>query len=63
MLDSVSRHPFSQLLTNMWAMAGDVISRIYAGTNSVMTSVTLKGKENMMDKIDHGYISVKRFFK
>ncbi|MFS8159300.1 MAG: hypothetical protein ACMG6E_03640 [Candidatus Roizmanbacteria bacterium] len=40
-----------------------MISRIYAGTNSVMTSVTLKGKENMMDKLDHGYISVKRFFK
>ncbi len=47
----------------MWAMAGDVISRIYAGTNSVMTSVTIKGKEGMFDKIDHGYLSVKRFFK
>jgi hypothetical protein len=50
-------------MTNMWAMAGDVISKIYAGTNSVMTSVTIKGKENMMDRIDHGYTSVKRFFK
>jgi spermidine/putrescine-binding protein len=44
-------------------MAGDVISKIYAGTNSVMTSVTIKGKEGMFDKIDHSYTSVKRFIK
>ena len=58
-----SNDKFVSLLTTMWAMAGDVISKIYAGTNSVMTSVTLKGKENMLDRIDHRYVSVKRFFK
>ena len=44
-------------------MGGDVISKIYAGTASVMTSVTLKGKEGFMDKIDHGFTSFKRFLK
>ena len=44
-------------------MSGDVISKIYAGTNSVLTNVTLKGKENIADKIDHGYTSFKRFLK
>lgn len=47
----------------MWAMSGDVISKIYAGTNSVMTSLTLKGKENVGDRLDHSMISVRRFFK
>lgn len=28
-----------------------------------MTSVTIKGKEGMFDKIDHSYTSVKRFIK
>lgn len=47
----------------MWAMGGDFISKIYAGTASVLTQVTIKGKENMFDKIDHGYTSVMRFLK
>jgi hypothetical protein len=44
-------------------MAGDVISKIYAGTNSVLTSTTIRGKEGMFDRIEHGYTSVKRFIK
>ncbi|CDW85515.1 endonuclease exonuclease phosphatase family protein [Stylonychia lemnae] len=51
------------LLTNMWAFCGDFISKIYAGTHSVLTQVTLKGKENIYDKIDHGVTSVRRFLK
>ena len=47
----------------MWAMSGDFISKIYAGTASVLTSVTIKGKENIMDSIHHGITSVKRFLK
>ena len=47
----------------MWAFCGDFISKIYAGTHSVLTQVTLKGKENIYDKIDHGVTSVRRFLK
>ena len=50
-------------MLNLWAMAGDVISKIYSGTSSVMTTVTIKGKENFYDKLDHRYTSLKRFFK
>lgn len=38
-----------QVLINMWAMSGDFISKIYAGTSSVLTQLTIKGKENMFD--------------
>lgn len=51
------------LMTHMWAMCGDFISKIYAGTSSVLTQVTIKGKETIFDKIDHGYTTVKRFLK
>jgi len=51
------------LMTNMWALCGDFISKIYAGTHSVLTQVTLKGKQDMFDKIDHGVTSVRRFIK
>jgi uncharacterized protein YaaN involved in tellurite resistance len=47
----------------MWALGGDVISKIYAGTQSVLTQVTLKGKENLFDKINHGMTSLRRFLK
>ena len=50
-------------MQNMWAMAGDVISKIYAGTNSVMTSVTIKGKEGFLDRLDHSMTSIRRFMK
>jgi len=59
----LSDNRLSILLTNMWALSGDFISKIYAGTHSVLTSITLKGKENMFDKIDHGVTSVRRFLK
>jgi len=33
-----------EILKNMWADNGDVISRQYAGTSSTITSVTKTGK-------------------
>ena len=47
----------------MWGMAGDFISKIYAGTSSVLTHITTKGKENVIDTIHHGLTSLKRFLK
>ena len=44
-------------------MSGDFISKIYSGTSSVLTQVTLKGKESFYDQIHHGVTSVKRFIK
>ena len=61
--NELSNDKVVQLLTHMWAMCGDFISKIYAGTSSVLTQVTIKGKENVFDRIDHGYTSVKRFLK
>jgi hypothetical protein len=44
-------------------MAGDYISKHYSGTPSVLTKVTLKGHQNIYDKIEQKMISVKRFQK
>jgi hypothetical protein len=46
-----------------WAMAGDLISRQYSGTESVLTKYTLKGYQNLYDKIEQKMISVKRWKK
>jgi hypothetical protein len=35
-----------------WAMAGDLISRQYSGTASVLTKYTLKGYQNIYDKLE-----------
>ena len=47
----------------LWAMAGDYISREYSGTASVLTKFTLKGHQNLYDKIEQKMISVKRWKK
>jgi hypothetical protein len=44
-------------------MAGDLISRQYSGTESVLTKYTLKGYQNLYDKIEQKMISVKRWKK
>jgi inorganic triphosphatase YgiF len=44
-------------------MAGDLISRQYSGTASVLTKYTLKGYQNLYDKIEQKMISVKRWKK
>ena len=45
----------------MWAYAGDIISRIYSGTASVLTAVTLKGHEDLSDKFTHYKTSATRW--
>ena len=45
----------------MWALAGDIISKIYSGTASVLTAVTLKGHEDLSDKIHHKAIVASRW--
>ena len=45
----------------MWAYAGDIISRIYSGTASVLTAVTLKGHEDLKDVFVHYATSSNRW--
>ena len=45
----------------MWAYAGDIISKIYSGTPSVLTAVTLKGHEDLSDKFTHYATSMNRW--
>ena len=45
----------------MWAVAGDLISKVYCGTESTLTSVTLKGHEDFSDNIGRYMTSAKRF--
>ena len=45
----------------MWAYAGDIISKIYSGTPSVLTAVTLKGREDLSDKFTHYKTSLNRW--
>lgn len=47
----------------LWAMAGDLISRLYSGTASVLTKYTLKGYQSFYDKIEQKMISVRRWKK
>lgn len=47
----------------MWAFGGDYISKVYSGTNSVLTKVTLKGHQNYLDKVEQKMISLRRFQK
>ena len=48
------------MMTELWAMSGDCLSKIYAGTRSVLIHVTTKGKESVIDKVCHKYYSAKR---
>jgi phosphatidylinositol-bisphosphatase len=41
-----------ETLKVMWAENGDVISKMYAGTSSTITSVTKTGKQGFMGKLD-----------
>jgi hypothetical protein len=47
----------------MWSISGDFISKIYAGTHSVLAVLASNGKQTMFDRINHGVTSVKRFIK
>ena len=50
-----------QAMIFMWAYAGDIISKIYSGTPSVLTAVTLKGHEDLSDKFTHYKTSAERW--
>ena len=50
-----------QAMICMWAYAGDIISKIYSGTPSVLTAVTLKGHEDLSDKFTHYKTSAERW--
>lgn len=47
----------------LWAMSGDSVSKIYSGTHSVLTKVTLKGHENPIDKLTHLATTMRRYQK
>ena len=52
-----------QSLVYLWALAGDLISKQYAGTSSVLTKITLKGHQSVYDKVEQKLISLKRWQK
>lgn len=41
-----------EVLKNMWADNGDILSKQYAGTSSTITSVTKTGKQGILGKLD-----------
>ena len=43
----------------MWSISGDFISKIYAGTHSVLAAVYQK--QSLLDKVNNGVTSIKRF--
>ena len=51
-----------KLLIQMWSISGDFISKIYAGTHSVLGSLTNNGK-TAIERLDHGVTSVRRFLR
>jgi hypothetical protein len=42
---------FVNNMKKIWAESGDYISWLYAGSSSLTTQITEKGKENFLDKI------------
>lgn len=58
--DQLHKDVFQSMIC-MWAYAGDLISKVYSGTNSVLTAVTLKGREDLSDKFVHYATSMKRW--
>jgi synaptojanin len=57
------KESWAEALIYLWAMGGDQISKQYSGTESVLTKYTLKGYQNLADKIEQKMISVKRWRK
>ena len=59
----LAKDKINEGLVYLWAMGGDFVSKHYSGTNSVLTKITLKGHQNVFDKIEQNLISIKRFQK
>jgi len=51
------------ILKNMWAENGDILSKQYAGTGSTITTVTRTGKQGVWGKLTHGMMSFQRFLQ
>ena len=60
-IDSEEKREIERAIVCMWAVAGDLISKVYSGTESVLTAVTLKGHEDFSDHIRHYMTSAKRW--
>ena len=60
-IDSEEKREIERAIVCMWAVAGDIISKVYSGTESVLTAVTLKGHEDFSDHLKHYMTSAKRF--
>jgi hypothetical protein len=56
------QHPFMLAFKNIWADNGDVISIHYAGTGSVISTVTRTGKKDFFGMIDHASKTISRFY-
>lgn len=56
------QHPFMLQFKNIWADNGDVISIHYAGTGSVISTVTRTGKKDFFGMIDHASKTISRFY-
>ncbi len=52
-----------EILKQVWAENGDLLSKQYTGTGSTITSVTRQGKQGFMRKLTQGMISIERFIK
>jgi len=59
----IEAEKFNESFIFLWAMSGDSVSKIYSGTNSVLTKVTIKGYENPIDKLTHLATTVRRYQK
>ena len=56
------QHYFITEFKRIWAINADAISMHYAGTGSVISSVTKVGKKNFLGFIDHGMKTLTRFY-
>ena len=62
-VDFLNDPTLGKLLLEMWTISGDFISKIYAGTSTVLSTLVTSGKQTLFDKIDHGVTTVRRFLK
>ena len=59
--DNEQKREIERHVVCMWAVAGDLISKVYCGTESTLTAVTLKGHEDFSDHVGRYMTSARRF--
>jgi hypothetical protein len=52
---------FKTVFKNIWADNGDILSRIYAGTGALKSSITRKGKQTVLGYLNDAKKSINRF--